>query len=111
MIQLFLVTEKEFSFFWNDVFLGFFCGFPGEWEEGIFQCSSFRNVIDFEWVRDRSAPTIGVAAVIRPTFSSQNVLVAGIVEQPEAEHDWLKQLDKMCCVHHTICARDSKRVG
>jgi len=55
---------------------------------------------------------IGVAAaVIRPTFSSQNVLVDGIVEQPEAEHDWLKQLDNMCCAHHTICARDSKRVG
>jgi hypothetical protein len=35
---------------------------------------------------------IRVAAVIRPTFSSQKVLVAGIVEQPEAEHDWLKQL-------------------
>jgi hypothetical protein len=54
---------------------------------------------------------IGVAALIPPTFSTQNVLVAGIVEQSEAELDWLKQLDKMCCPHHTICARDSKRVG
>jgi hypothetical protein len=107
IIQHFFCNRKEFNFFEMMCFEDFFVGS----QEHKRECGSLRKLMGFEWVWDRSAPMIGVAAVIPPTFSTQNVLVACIVKQPEAEHDWLKQLDKMCCPHHTVCARDSKKVA